>query len=155
MSMFTSTQGEMPRSGARKLQRMAVTWVLPSGAASVRSARQQIGSQLSAWGLRHLVDDAQLIVSELVTNAVCHGPGDGPVWHTARRIRASTGEAVRIEVGDYGPGFRVVPAPPQSDGDMPCSGRGLGLVDVLASTWGAWRLPHGHLVWAVLPVGAG
>lgn len=129
------------------------TWVLPPVAASVRSARRQVGGRLREWGLQHLVEDAELIVSELLTNAVCHGSPRDPIWHTVRRIRASTGDVIRLEVGDHGQGWGDVPAPREAGDDVHCDGRGLCLVAALSSGWGAWRLAHGHLVWAELPMG--
>ena len=72
---------------------------------------------------------AELIVTELVSNAVIHGPG-GPVelaldWG---------GNAVRGQVADPGPGIRrgqLVPRRPIDEG-----GRGLFLVDALSDGWG-------------------
>lgn len=70
-----------------------------------------------------------MIVTELVTNAVRHGPG-GPV-----EIAIQTGgRGVRCEVLDPGPGIRrkaTLRAEDSSDG-----GRGLYLVDQLSDSWG-------------------
>lgn len=153
MPPFTSTQAQSAHSDAETGQRVSVTWVLPAVAASAQSARRQVGDLLQAWDLRHLVEDAELIVSELVTNAICHGSDRDPIWHTVRRIRMATGDVIRLEVGDYGRGWSGVLSPPESDGDIPCSGRGLYLVEALSSGWGTWNLPHGHAVWAALPIG--
>ena len=71
---------------------------------------------------------AELIVTELVTNAVLHGPG-GPV-----EVQIDYGgSGVRGQVGDPGPGIerRRVRDVPRPDG-----GRGLTLVDMLADGWG-------------------
>lgn len=158
MPPFTSIQAQPVIPGADTADAADTadweTWVLPSAAASAQSARRQIGDRLQAWGLQHLVDDAELIVSELLTNAICHGSQHDPVWHTLRRIRTPAGEAVRLEVGDYGRGWSRVPAPREAGDDIHCDGRGLYLVEALSSSWGAWRLPHGHVVWAVLPIDA-
>jgi anti-sigma regulatory factor (Ser/Thr protein kinase) len=159
MPPFVSAQVEPagPASGQAELQASA-TWVLPPAAGSAQAARRQVGAQLEAWGLRHLVDHAELIVSELVTNAVRHGSTVEPVWHTMRRICTDCGDMIRLEVGDLGGGkpgsvpARREVADSGADGDeLLCSGRGLFLVEALSSDWGVWRLPHGHVVWAVLP----
>ncbi|WP_307711482.1 ATP-binding protein [Streptomyces sp. V4I23] len=130
------------------------TWVLASTTASPCSARQQVAARLRTWGLAHLVVDAQLIVSELLTNAVCHGSERDPVWHTVRRIHTEAGHAIRLEVGDYGQGWSGAASSLDRGDDNSCGGRGLHLVEALSSSWGAWRLPHGNVVWAVLPVDA-
>ncbi|WP_177149889.1 ATP-binding protein [Streptomyces sp. PKU-EA00015] len=139
---------------------MSVTWVLPPAAGSAQTARRQVGAQLEAWGLRHLIDEAELIISELVTNAVRHGSKVEPVWHTMRRISSDRDDMIRLEVGDCGggesgsvPARREVPGLGADGGELLCSGRGLFLVEAVSSDWGVWRLPHGHVVWAVLPAG--
>lgn len=122
------------------------TWILPAVAEAARSARRQVASQLADWGLPQVVDDATLVVSELVTNAVRHGTG--PVWHALRRVPGDgTADAVRLEVGDHGQGWGGTPAPRAHEDGLSCGGRGLPLVEALSSQWGAWRLPHGFVVW--------
>ena len=152
MPPYTATQAQ-PAPDADIADQQ--TWTLPASATSARSARRQVGDRLRVWGLPYLIDDAELIVSELVTNAICHGSKGDPVWHTVRRIRTATEDAVRLEVGDHGRGWSDVPAPREAGDDIHCDGRGLCLVQALSSDWGAWRLPHGHVVWAMLPVDAG
>ncbi|MFF7642841.1 ATP-binding protein [Streptomyces canus] len=121
-------------------------WLLPAVAESARSARRQVAAQLTDWGLPRVVDDATLIVSELVTNAVCHGAG--PVWHALRYVTGDGAtDVVRLEVGDHGQGWGGTSVPPAREGDLSCGGRGLSLVEALASRWGAWCLPHGFVVW--------
>lgn len=70
---------------------------------------------------------AQLIVTELVTNAVLHGPG-GPVVVDLE----CGGSGVRGQVRDPGPGIRHA----QARGGLSESGRGLDLVDQLSDGWG-------------------
>nr|WP_158681152.1 ATP-binding protein [Streptomyces viridochromogenes] len=107
-------------------------------------------AQLDGWGLSQVADDATLIVSELVTKAVCHG--SGPVWHTVRHIPDGAADVVRLEVGDHGLGWAGVPEPRERGDGSSCGGRGLLLVEALSSRWGAWRLPHGFVVWAEVSV---
>lgn len=86
-----------------------------------------------------LHDDAELIVAELVTNAVLHGAP--PV---ALRVRATSG-GVRIEVEDSG---RQLPVRIEATGDA-MTGRGLALVSQLSSAWGVEpTATGGKVVWA-------
>lgn len=151
-----------PRAGSHADvvdSRGSATWLLPPEDASVPAARRQVAEQLKAWGLPHLVDDAELIVSELVTNALQHGSRSGPVWYTVRRIPGEAIDEVRLEVGDSGTrswgdaGRSVGDEAVGDEADLSCSGRGLLLVETLSSGWGVCRLPHGHVVWALLPNG--
>jgi anti-sigma regulatory factor (Ser/Thr protein kinase) len=74
----------------------------------------------------------ELLVSELVTNVVRHGPGAGALAAADLRVRLY-GDRVRVEVRDDGPGF----APrPRAEGQGPGFGWGLHLVDELADEWG-------------------
>jgi hypothetical protein len=117
----------------------------PPAPHSVGRARQFLVRHLDAWGLPQLTDNAQLIVSELVTNAVTHAhPPYGHLIST-RFERLESG--VRIEVHDSNdnkPERRDASAEEES-------GRGLGLVDAL--TGGHWgvsdRNGPGKMVWAV------
>jgi anti-sigma regulatory factor (Ser/Thr protein kinase) len=78
------------------------------------------------------VDDAVLLVSELVTNAVKYGPEDEAI----RLIIHSDGECVRFTVHDLGLG----PLPEMREADDPApGGHGLRLVNSLADRWGVER----------------
>lgn len=95
---------------------------------------------LQSWGCDGLVDDAQLVVTELVTNSMLHA-------ETACRvsIELST-EALRIEVTDRDPS----PPEPQPFDREREGGRGLLIVSSLASAWGIDRRDDGKTVWAEL-----
>jgi anti-sigma regulatory factor (Ser/Thr protein kinase) len=109
---------------------MAQIWVdLPANEDAPARARQAVReATVDAMS----PDDrwrAELIVTELVTNAVEHGPG-GPV-----SLALDTGgHGVRGQVADPGPGIRRHELAAQRPGDE--GGRGLFLVDALSDEWG-------------------
>jgi signal transduction histidine kinase len=97
--------------------------------AHARDARRRARVLLAAWGLGEQASLVELVVSELVTNAVCHG--DSPIW-----LRLSVGGGdLRVEVHDGG-GDRPVRRHP--GGGDEC-GRGLALVDGLIELHGGER----------------
>ena len=89
-----------------------------------------------------VLEDAGLLVSELVTNAVMHGQV-GPEARLGLRIRLQDGK-VRIEVRDEGLGFAAaaVPAGPDDPG-----GYGLFLVTQIADAWGIAESGDPTTVW--------
>jgi anti-sigma regulatory factor (Ser/Thr protein kinase) len=99
----------------------------------------------TALGPGRTSDDAALVVSELVTNAVRHS-GCAPD-QTVMLDALITGQGLRISVHDAGRSVRV----PVVRDDPPSVGGGLGLrlVEQLARRWGSER-PDGRLVWAEL-----
>ena len=109
--------------------------------ACVATARRFVDQTLSSWGTLAVILDAQLVVSELVTNAMRHGGG-------AAQLRLlSHGPELACVVTDHSQTVPVAAAP-----DVFSEfGRGLRLVDALCSAWG-WLSPGGarKLVWAVL-----
>ncbi|MBW8482970.1 ATP-binding protein [Actinomadura parmotrematis] len=116
-----------------------------AAAASVGAARDWVVRWFEAQGLDWAsADAAELVASELVTNAYRHGSraGDGIV---VRLFRCAGGAA--LEVRDTSAEPPVVRRPgPEATG-----GRGLALVGLLAAAWGAEPLASGgKVVWAVL-----
>ncbi|WP_322501616.1 SpoIIE family protein phosphatase [Streptomyces rochei] len=112
-------------------------WRLARDPAEVGRARAAVREQLHDWGLPHLADTAELLVSEVVTNAVRHARAR-PV--DLRLVRADT---LLCEVDD-------------DDHDLPAlrgagpddeTGRGLRVVSALAREWGASRGRTGKTVW--------
>lgn len=112
---------------------------LPRSERSPGLARRFVGDRLAAWDLDRVAETAQLLVSELVTNAVIHARSNAVL-----RIETSR-DVLRITVVDHGPGTRRrhLSMPPPSD----FGGRGLFIVDQLASRWGAARHSDGNHVW--------
>jgi anti-sigma regulatory factor (Ser/Thr protein kinase) len=92
---------------------------------NVRHARRMTRTALAAWGAHDLIDSAEMLVSELVTNALLYGRG--PVDLTL----ALTGRNLRIAVTDEG---TSLPTPREADDDAQ-SGRGLAIVEMLADSW--------------------
>jgi anti-sigma regulatory factor (Ser/Thr protein kinase) len=106
----------------------------------VPAVRCFVKSSLQAWRQERFADDATLIVSELLTNAVLHA---GAPITVAMAAEEGT---LRVEVYD---GDGHMPAVAASAVDA-TNGRGLGLVGALSTTWGAERLAGGKVVWAEL-----
>ena len=118
---------------------------LPKDLRSVRDARRFLRETLDVWSLSELEEVSQLVVSELVTNAVTHADSDCQL----RLARKET--TVRVEVVDGGAGTPD-PQPPSETGEH---GRGMHIVSALAVAWGTEALPAGgKVVWAELPLGA-
>ncbi|MFI1755765.1 ATP-binding protein [Streptomyces sp. NPDC020571] len=112
----------------------------PRGA---RLARLLATEQLRAWGLP--LDPARLLVAELANNASAHGRVPGRDFRLTLYV---VGDTLRIEVTDTR--GEQLPHPQQSSPDAE-SGRGLLLVEALASRWGVTegRFPR-KTVWAEL-----
>src|SRR5215469_973518 len=137
----------------------------PGGTAS-GAARDFTRQILGSWGLLVLAEDAAVIVSELVTNALCHGVRDangaardgpvrdGPVRDGAAHDRVElillhrAGEMV-CAVTDPGAGHPVLgTTDPAAE-----AGRGLCVIEALAASWGWTRLDtYKKAVWATLSI---
>ncbi|MFE4551709.1 MULTISPECIES: SpoIIE family protein phosphatase [unclassified Streptomyces] len=111
-------------------------WYLEPEDAAPGRARRLARRALSRWGMEDLSDSVELLVSEVVTNAVRYA--SRPV--TLRLLRT---DVLRCEVGDDVPQLpRLRQARATDEG-----GRGLYLVNKLARRWGATRLSTGKVVW--------
>ncbi|MGW7385692.1 SpoIIE family protein phosphatase [Streptomyces sp. NPDC054794] len=116
-------------------------WTLPREPRSVGRAREYARGQLLSWDLEPLVDTAELLVSELVTNALRYGEGD-------IRLRLLLDRTLVCEVWDSG----LVQPRRRRARDTDEGGRGLQLVGLLSAAWGSRRTPRGKTVWFELPL---
>ncbi|MBV9383260.1 MAG: ATP-binding protein [Streptosporangiaceae bacterium] len=114
-----------------------------------RNARQFVRELLACWGLAELSDDAEVIIGELVVNAVRHGlrtvPSQSPAALRLCMLRRA-GEVMLAVTDPSNEGPR--PRQPDWAGE---SGRGLQIVGALSDVWGWSPIDgHGKAVWAVL-----
>ncbi|MGW0498202.1 SpoIIE family protein phosphatase [Streptomyces sp. NPDC003007] len=119
-------------------------WTLPREPRSVGRAREYARAQLLAWGMEPLVDTTELLVSELVTNALRYGEGE-------IRLRLLLDRTLVCEVWDSG----LVQPRRRRARDTDEGGRGLQLVGLLSAAWGSRRTPRGKTVWFELPLPGG
>ncbi|MFG2097560.1 SpoIIE family protein phosphatase [Streptomyces sp. NPDC048612] len=111
-------------------------WFLSPQPQTAGRARQLTRRALHRWGLGSMIDATELMVSEVVTNAVRYA--SRPI-----ALRLLRTETLRCEVGDDSPQLpRMRHARTGDEG-----GRGLFLVDHLAQRWGATMLSTGKVVW--------
>ena len=108
---------------------------------AVRRARELVAAALASWDRDDVVEVAELLTSELVSNAVVHA-------RTAFTVSVQADPPVaRIEVHDRLPSLPMPEAAPADESEH---GRGLLLVEALASQWGARVAEGGKVVWFVL-----
>jgi anti-sigma regulatory factor (Ser/Thr protein kinase) len=104
---------------------------------SPRLARRFVSDTLGRWRCGTLTEEAALLASELVTNAVLHACTE--IDLTVSRMDG----AVRVEVSDTSPRPVVL----RDGSDLATGGRGLYLVEALARDWGVAPHPPGKAVW--------
>ncbi|WP_406858938.1 SpoIIE family protein phosphatase [Streptomyces sp. HUAS MG47] len=119
-------------------------WDVPADPAAVGQIRQAASAQLAAWGLDDIVFTTELILSELVTNAIRYG-GE-PI-----RVRLLRDRGLICEVSDSSstsPHLRYAATTDEG-------GRGLFLVAQLAERWGTRYTERGKVIWAEMETGGG
>jgi PAS domain S-box-containing protein len=119
-------------------------WMLEPQPTSVARARELARDQLLEWGLDDLVDTTELLVSELVTNALRHGYGD-------IRLRLLLDRTLVCEVWDSA----LLQPRRRRARDTDEGGRGLQLVAMLSQSWGSRRTHGGKTVWFELALRGG
>ena len=119
---------------------LVVAFALPGSPQSAGAARVRVRAAPAAAGLPDLTDDAMLITSELVGNAVQHAgsPVDVALITAHGVLMILVADSSRL--------------PPVMDAavDTTESGRGLVIVDAIADSWGHWLTNAGKTVWACL-----
>jgi len=120
-----------------------------TGAGSVRAAREYVIATLQRWGVAERREDIAIVISELLTNALCHAVP--PPGHTRPR------RPVRIGLLQPGPCVLCAVTDPSKAAPIPQglspiaeTGRGLHIVCALSDRWGYTALSDtGKVVWAV------
>ncbi|MGA4902643.1 ATP-binding protein [Streptomyces griseoincarnatus] len=106
----------------------------------VAALRMDVRARLREWGIQEVIDEAQLCVSELVSNVITHvGPGT-PV----SLLLSLRSARLRIEVRD--PDAGVLPTLMRATEDAE-NGRGMALVDALSDRWGVDLHRDGKVTW--------
>ena len=113
---------------------------LPPNDHSAAVGRCFVRDVLLSWALSELVDTAVLLASELITNAVLHGRSELELTIEI----SSTG--VKVSAADMNSRRPVR----QSTDPMALDGRGIAIVDLLASQWGVTATENGKVVWFCL-----
>ncbi len=119
-------------------------WTFPADLSVVADARRLAGRQLVAWGLEDMEYSTQLIVSELVTNAIRYGRG-------AVQLRMIRDRSLICEVSDHtttSPHLRQARSTDEG-------GRGLFIVMQLSAGWGTRYLREGKTIWSEQPLAGG
>ncbi|MFF3256385.1 SpoIIE family protein phosphatase [Actinacidiphila glaucinigra] len=116
------------------------SWQLSSAPAAAGQARALVTRQLRQWGLQHLTESTELIVSELVTNATLHAAGQqGTIG--LRLIRHAQ---LTCEVYDTSHSHPRMRHPRATDEN----GRGIHLVTQLSHRWGTRDTSDGKMIWS-------
>jgi anti-sigma regulatory factor (Ser/Thr protein kinase) len=123
----------------------AVSVQLPGDPGAARAARLSVREALQRWRLSHVTDVAELLTGELVSNVVRH------VGSPARLSVVRRPSAIRVEVEDASAALPVRRDPDPSED----RGRGILLVESLASAWGVDLHGDGKTVWFELDASTG
>ncbi|MCJ1677233.1 ATP-binding protein [Streptomyces sp. APSN-46.1] len=123
-----------------------IYWLIPRSRRAPGRARTLVREQLTSWEVNEdQADTAELLLSELVTNAVRHARA--PQGRDIGVRLARYDGVLRVEVADAGPAVKLTP---QVVADWDERGRGLAIVAALAERWGCCPRRHGigKAVWA-------
>lgn len=135
----------MARTATQASPRL-IALALPGIPGSVPAARRHVRDALGWHGLGEFAQDAAIITSELVANAVQHACEDGTKTIRVILTHAGTPAAVTVAVSDSSPQVPARRATPAGSEQ----GRGLQIVEALSARWGWWYEDGGKAVFAVL-----
>lgn len=138
--LHSAIVGKAARGGGAWAEEVPVERSFAGTVSAPFEVRRFVGEVVGHWGEGALVEEATLIATELVTNAVMHGRSGVTVQLSA------TAEGVRISVADTSLAMPAIGCP----SDRGSSGRGLNIVSGLASAWGTEATLTGKRVWAEL-----
>ncbi|MFI1421298.1 ATP-binding protein [Streptomyces sp. NPDC020731] len=113
------------------------------GPRSAAVARRLVRTALATWGLEEHIDDAMVVITELVSNAVSHGR------LASIRVIVSRPAENRVRLGMVDRSKVIPMMRTDSNGDQ-LRGRGLVLVDSLTERWGTDLYQWGKQVWGEL-----
>lgn len=141
--------GARSAPSARRTQRSYLeVAAAPDAVPYVRRCTRQT---LAAWELGHVADDAELVVSELMTNAIRATLESSLAAHVVLHLAADPGR-LTLQVWDA----CAEPPVPRPHGDDSAGGRGLEIVQALSDRWGSWApVRGGKVVWAWFDLGRG
>lgn len=108
---------------------------------AARHARMFVATAVKNWGLADLVERAELLTSEVVTNAVVHA------YSPVHLVVQAHSSSVVVEVEDASAQTHLVP---EGEEVLEADGRGMVLVDALSDRWGWWEVDGGKVVWFAL-----
>ena len=123
------------------VETLEATLILDHDRRSPAAARRFVSATLSVWGCSLVADEALLVTSELITNAIVHASSSPEL------VLRFTGTALHVEVRDRS---TASPTPHDAEpGDV--GGRGLAMIDRIASAWGVTPIAGGgKAVWVDL-----
>ena len=113
---------------------------LPPNDLSAAQGRRFVRAALHANTVPEIVDTAVLLASELITNAVLHGRSE------VELTVEITGVAVKVSAADMNSRMPVL----QSADELALDGRGIAIINLLASSWGVVTTEAGKTVWFCL-----
>lgn len=141
LAVFKDEASAVEAASGQSVSRRRLHLHMPREVGAPARARELVGQACKMWGLPQLAGAAQVIISELVTNAVKHARTD--MVATVALVE----QHLHLQVRDRDP---RIPRIFTADSPHPDHSRGMKLVDGLASGWGTTLRPYGKSVWATL-----
>jgi anti-anti-sigma factor len=141
---IADSEGALRAATRRDVSPPMLSEQLPAGPAAVTVARLLVRRICESSPMAALADEAELVISELVTNASLHGRP--PIWLTASRRR----NLLHLAIRDCEQQEPRIGGRDSEFGDGRDGGRGLLVVDALCVAWGCTPTANGKVVWATM-----